>query len=145
LGVDSIVEFDDRHLTRKALARKVRTADIVVLPYESMEQVTSGVLVEAVAAAKPVVATPFPHAVELLSGGAGIIFPHHDVAALSDALRGLLTYPDRMAEMTHRARRVADGMYWPSVARKFAETMTEMVEGRRLGSPMAASGRRAAG
>jgi len=145
LGVDSIVEFDDRHLTRKALARMVRSADIVVLPYESMEQVTSGVLVEAVAAAKPVVATPFPHAVELLSGGAGIIFPHRDAAALSDALRELLTYPDRMADMTQRARRVAEGMYWPSVALKFAETMSEMAEGSGMGSPLVASGRRAAG
>lgn len=145
LGVGAIVEFDDRHLTRKALARKVRSADMVVLPYESMEQVTSGVLVEAVAAAKPVVATPFSHAVELLAGGAGIIVPHRDATALSDAMRALLTYPDRVADMTKRARRLADGMYWPSVGRKFAEMMTEMAEAGRLGSPLAASGRRATG
>ena len=40
---------------------------MVVLPYDSHEQVTSGVLIEAVAAGVPVVATAFPHAVELLS------------------------------------------------------------------------------
>ena len=78
LGLEDVVEFDDRYLDRKSLARLVRSADLVVLPYASVEQVTSGVLVEAIAAAKPVVATEFPHAVELLSEGAGITVPHGD-------------------------------------------------------------------
>ncbi len=49
---------------------------MVLLPYDSTDQVTSGVLIEAVAAGKPVVATRFPHAVELLGDGAGIVVPH---------------------------------------------------------------------
>ena len=55
------------------LHRLVQQADIVLLPYDSPEQVTSGVLIEAVAAGKPVVSTGFPHAVELLSSGAGLL------------------------------------------------------------------------
>ena len=35
----------------------VRAADLVLLPYDSTEQATSGVLVEAVAARRPVIAT----------------------------------------------------------------------------------------
>ena len=46
----------------------IRSADVVLLPYDSAEQVTSGVLIEAVAAGKPVVATQFPHAREVLAG-----------------------------------------------------------------------------
>jgi len=72
LGVLDLVRFDDRYLAPRALARLVRSAGTVLLPYDSAEQVTSGVLIEAVAAGKPVVATGFPHAVELLSGGAGL-------------------------------------------------------------------------
>ena len=60
MGLDDVVEFDDRYLDTDALAVAVRQADLVVLPYESTEQVTSGVLVEAIAAGKPVVATAFP-------------------------------------------------------------------------------------
>ena len=126
LGVEGIVEFDDRYLSRKALTRTVRTADAVVLPYESVEQVTSGVLVEAMAAAKPVVATEFPHAVEALSDGAGILVPHRDPSAITRALRQLLTQPEVMATMTARARALAAGRYWPAVGRQFGDLMTEM-------------------
>ena len=64
-----------------ALSRLIRSADVVVLPYDSREQVTSGVLIEAVAAGVPVVATRFPHAVELLTDGPGLLVPHQDPAA----------------------------------------------------------------
>ena len=37
-----------------------------------------GVLVDAVAAGRPVVSTAFPHAVELLASGAGIVVPQRD-------------------------------------------------------------------
>ena len=69
-GVADRVEFEDRYLSPAALAAVIRQSDVVVLPYESREQVTSGVLVEAVAAGVPVVATAFPHAIELLRDGA---------------------------------------------------------------------------
>lgn len=143
LQVDAIVEFDDRYLNRKTLARLVRTADVVVLPYESVEQVTSGVLVEAIAAGKPVVATPFSHAVELLSGGAGVLVPHGDPAALTDALKDLLAHPEAMAGMAQRARELAEGRYWPSVGRQFAAMVSQMP--RATTSPVTASLTHAAG
>ena len=65
-GAGPLVEFDARYLSGTALREVVRSADVVLLPYDSREQVTSGVLTEAVVAGKPVVSTAFPHAVELL-------------------------------------------------------------------------------
>jgi len=72
-GVADLVSFHPSYVDSTALRRVVAEADVVVLPYESREQVTSGVLIEAVAARKPVVATAFPHAVELLAAGAGLV------------------------------------------------------------------------
>jgi polysaccharide biosynthesis protein PslF len=60
------VTLEDRYADRRSVLRRVRQADVVLLPYRSREQVVSGVLVEALASGKPVVATRFPHAVELL-------------------------------------------------------------------------------
>jgi len=99
LGLDAAVEFDGRYLDNDALTVAVRQSDLVVLPYESTEQVTSGVLVEALAAGKPVIATAFPHAVELLGTGAGIVVPHNDPMALTAALRTVFTHPSLMAQM----------------------------------------------
>lgn len=134
-GLEDMVEFDDRYLDRATLARLVRTADLVVLPYSSSEQVTSGVLVEAIAASKPVIATQFPHAVELLSDGAGITVAHGDSAALATALRQLLTDRRLTAKMGSQARRLADGWYWPTIGRRFGTMMSHLAEADRLVNP----------
>ena len=76
-----------------ALTALIQSAAVVVLPYDSTDQVTSGVLVDAIASGRPVVATAFPHAVELLGSGAGIVVDHDDPDALVAALRRLLTDP----------------------------------------------------
>jgi len=72
------VEFDPEYRSLASLARLISEASIVILPYDSPDQVTSGVLVDAIAAGRPVIATAFPHAVELLSTGAGIVVPRQD-------------------------------------------------------------------
>ena len=125
LGLEQIVEFDDRYMRRHDLARLVRSADVVVLPYESTEQVTSGVLVEAIAASKPVVATPFPHAVELLSDGAGVVVPFGNPKRLAGELRQIISDRGARSLMAQRARKLATDWYWPTIGEKFAELVTE--------------------
>lgn len=137
-GVEELVEFDDRYLDRESLARTVRSADLVVLPYASVEQVTSGVLVEAIAAAKPVIATRFPHAVELLSGGAGMTVAHGDPPSLSMALRRLLTDRRLMSRMAREAQQLADGWYWPTIGRRFGTMMSEMAAANKIVAPQTA-------
>lgn len=127
-GLEDLVEFDDRYVDRETLARLVRSADLVVLPYESVEQPTSGVLVEAIAAAKPVVATAFPHAVELLSGAAGMVVPHHDTVALAAAIRHLLTDRPARSAMAQEAQRIADGWDWTTIGGRFAAMMEGIAE-----------------
>jgi glycosyltransferase involved in cell wall biosynthesis len=128
LGVADRVTFDARYLDRDALAARVATADLVLLPYDSREQVTSGVLVEAVAAGKPVVATAFPHALELLTEGAGTVVEHESPAAIAEAVRGILA-----GSGTHIDRRPVafdTGTTWEAVAlryRELAETMTTSI------------------
>jgi len=119
LGLAGHVTFDGRYLDGPTLRRIVRSADIILLPYDSREQVTSGVLTEAVVAGKPVVSTSFPHAVELLSSGAGLLVPQRDPGAIRDALRTLLTDPGLTAEMARTSRSLAPGLLWPAVARQY--------------------------
>jgi len=118
-GVGHLVEFDDRYLDVPALCRMVADADVVILPYDSGEQVTSGVLVEALASAKPVIATGFPHAVELLGGGAGLVVPHRDPAAMAAALELVLTDPAVAAGLAVRAAALAPELLWPAVADRY--------------------------
>lgn len=119
LGLEDIVDFDDRYLEPDELARLVRRADLVVLPYASVEQVTSGVLVEAVSASKPVIATAFPHSVEVLSSGAGMLVPHGDPQALGSALRTALTDRSAREAMSREAGRVAAAWDWSTIGRRY--------------------------
>lgn len=131
LGLTDVVEFDDRYLDLASLSGAISAATAVVLPYESTEQVTSGVLVEALAAGKPVIATAFPHAAELLADGAGILVPHNDSLAMGAALRKVLTDPSLATAMAAEARRVGATMHWPAVARSYHELALEVVGTRR--------------
>jgi glycosyltransferase involved in cell wall biosynthesis len=95
----------------------------VLLPYESRDQVTSGVLIEAVASGKPVVSTDFPHARELLSSGAGIVVPHGSTEAMSSALERVL-HDHRLARsMAAEAARISAPTMWNAVARRYLDVL----------------------
>ncbi len=118
-----VVEFRDEYLDDAALARLVGEAKVVVIPYDTTDQVSSGVLIEAVGAAKPVVATDFPHAREMLASGAGMIVPHAEPAALADAVGRLLTDPAAYAEASAAARRLSTHLSWPQIGRRFLDVL----------------------
>jgi glycosyltransferase involved in cell wall biosynthesis len=117
MGVSTAVRYDPVYRDEASLASLIRSADVVVLPYDSREQVTSGVLTEAVAAGIPVVATRFPHAVELLVHGPGLLVPHQDPGALAVAVRRVLTEPGLAATLVGRATRRA--LTWTEVAQRY--------------------------
>jgi glycosyltransferase involved in cell wall biosynthesis len=112
LGVAQNVDYQAIYHDQAALSALLRSADVVVLPYDSTEQVTSGVLVEAVAAGVPVVATPFPHAVEVLTDGPGLIVPHRNPRALAAGVRKILARPALPAPTGTAS--------WPEVADRYA-------------------------
>jgi glycosyltransferase involved in cell wall biosynthesis len=128
LGIDDLVHFDDGYHDLSALEAIIRTADVVVLPYDSVDQVTSGVLVEALASGKPVIATAFPHACEMLRRGAGVVVPHRDPGALASALQKVLGGAGERAAMGTAARRAAQPLLWPEVGATFRTLLTRVIE-----------------
>jgi glycosyltransferase involved in cell wall biosynthesis len=123
-GVADLVHFDARFLPGPALSQLIGSADVVLLPYDSLEQVTSGVLIEAVTAGKPVVSTCFPHAVELL--GAGLLVERQDPAGIARALRRVLTEPGLSARMSGYSAEEAPRLLWPAVAHSYRELASEL-------------------
>jgi glycosyltransferase involved in cell wall biosynthesis len=117
-GVADMLGFEE-YLDDADLTGLIRRADVVLLPYDAPEQVTSGVLAEAIAAGKPVVATAFPDAVELCATGAGIVVAHRDSAALGEALLRVLTTPGLSQRMRAEAVRIAPSLRWSAVADQY--------------------------
>lgn len=129
-GVADLVDFDNRFLETMSLNRLIADAEIVVLPYDSDEQVTSGVLIEAVTAGKPVVSTAFPHAIELLGSGAGMVVPRRDPQGLADALLSVLSRPGLAAAMARESTRLAPKLLWPAVAQSYGALVATVLAAR---------------
>jgi len=131
--VSEMVVFDNSYRDLESLNHLIGSADVVVLPYDSVDQATSGVLVDAVAAGRPVIATAFPHAVELLSDGAGLVVEHQNPDALARALRRVFCEPHCAQSMQHHARRIAPSLGWDAVAAQYLEVTDEMLLGVGVG------------
>ena len=129
-GIASSVEFDADYRDVASLTALIQSSKVVVLPYDSKDQVTSGVLVDAIAAGRPVVATEFPHAVELLSSGAGLIVDHDDPDAMARALRRILTQPELAAKMAAEASRLAPSLGWSVVAGEYLRVASSLLAER---------------
>ncbi len=119
------MHFDSSFLTAAALGQLITAADVVLLPYDSAEQVTSGVLIEAVTAGRPVVSTCFPHAVELL--GAGLLVQRQDPVGLAGALERVLTEPGLSARMSQYSAGLAPQLLWPAVARSYRRLAAALI------------------
>lgn len=131
LGVADRLVLDDRYVGSEELGTMVAGTDVVLLPYEGVEQVTSGVLVEAVAAGAPVVATDFAHARELLGGGPGLLVPPRDAEAIAAAVARVLTEPGLALSLRSQAALLAPRFAWPAVARAY-RTLGEQVRARDI-------------
>src|SRR4051812_28267036 len=77
------------------------------------------ILIEALAAGTPIVASDLDAFATVLDGGAaGVLVRRGDPAALADALGDLLADPDRRATLSARGREVAAGYDWSVLARR---------------------------
>ncbi|MEY3277782.1 MAG: hypothetical protein RLZZ426_268 [Actinomycetota bacterium] len=131
-NLEECIKFDSRYLDTEDLFEIAHLADIVLLPYDSVEQVTSGVLAEAVTAGKPVISTGFPHAVELLSSGAGIIVERQSPDAIASAIRQLVTDANLLAQLTAEAKRIGPDQLWSAVADKYLDLVFDVSHERQL-------------
>ena len=123
LGVGDRVVFDARYRTLGELNDLILRSELVVLPYDSPDQITSGVLVDAVSAGRPVVATDFPHARELSRSGAVRVTPRCNALGLARSIDQILGSRSTLSFMQQAARRLAPQHSWQSVARSYLRVM----------------------
>ena len=131
-GVSSMVSFDDQYRTVPSLLELIGQSTCVVLPYDSEDQITSGVLVDAVSAGRPVIATGFPHAVELLAGGVGIVVPHQDPVAMASAIRAVASNPRLVDSMAESTQILASDHRWTSVAARYTDVSSQLASTKAL-------------
>ncbi len=116
LGVADSLMFLNRYLGDDELVDLLQAADLYVTPYLTEAQVTSGTLAYAIALGKPVISTPYWHAVEALADGVGVICPFNDTGAFAREIATLLSDDKRREAMARRAYRAGEPSRWRRVA-----------------------------
>lgn len=111
-----------------ALYRAMKLADVVVMP--SRYEPFGIVALEAMAAAKPVVATRVGGLAEVVvDGEVGVHVPPDDPFALADAIEYLVTHLEVAREMGARSRqRVEEHYRWDKVIRYMVQVYQRVVE-----------------
>lgn len=106
------------------LPRRMADADFLVLPSVTVEEMFGLVVLEAMAAGRPVITTAVPSAVREVNaaGVTGLEVPLRDVPALAQALETLSHDPERRRKMGEAGRkRVADRFTQATMAEKHIE------------------------
>ena len=122
LGVRENVHFYNRFATLEELTQCLSAADIYITPYLKPEQITSGTLAYAVGSGKAAISTPYFYAEELLSEGRGILVPWRNPQAIANEVLGLLSNPEKKADIEKSAKDYGANMLWPAVANQFMQT-----------------------
>ncbi len=123
LDVGDSVRFIDRYLEDADLEDLVASSDIVIVPYDNTEQVSSGVITDALGLGRPVVATDFPYAREMLDDGPGIVVSH-DPTIMARAIERLLVDEESYRLAVEAAQAASRHLSWDDVARRYRRLLT---------------------
>ncbi len=132
LGVSDNILWVNQYMPRSGVHELIRSSDVIVLPYDSTSQTVSGILVEAVTAEVPVVATRFPHAVELASDGAVVAVPNKDPVAMAEAIVSMLNDSPERRAIKKVQRILGPTLTWDHVARRYFHLLHRIAASRAL-------------
>lgn len=128
LGVAGHVRLIDTFVEIEDLLDYLAAADIYVTPYQNPAQVTSGTLAYAISLGKPVVSTPYIHALELLGRDYGRLVDFADSPGFAAAINGLFQDHAGTLKLRRRCYRLGRTMLWPRLAETSLARFEEMAE-----------------
>jgi len=123
LGVADHLRLIDEYTDTPRLVDYLQAADVYITPYLNPEQITSGTLSYAAALGKPIVSTPYWHAQELLSDGAGRLVPFGDSEAIAREVTALLQDPAARRTLRERMYAKARETIWSRFAERALATL----------------------
>ena len=147
------VVFLDAFLEESALLKLYGATNVMILPYLSMEQISSGILADTLGSGRVAIATKFRYAVELIHSNracsAGVVIGRHargilvdpgepSVEQIAEALDYLIFNKDKRLRMERQAHQRGYQMRWNNTAWgllqhiEFLREKKEIVTGRGI-------------
>lgn len=129
LGLKNHVRFHNRFLTKRELIRYLHATDIYITPYIGPNQISSGTLVYALGAGRPVVSTPYLHAKEVLSHGRGMFCEFKNPDSIAEEVKKLLEDDKLRRDIGKKAYRYSRSFVWRKVAQKYTDIFKRAIHG----------------
>jgi len=121
LKINDRVNFVGR-VSDEELPKYFQDADVFCSASVDRSEAYGIVLMEAAASGLPAVASDIPGVRSVVADGeTGLLIPPNDAAALSEALRDMLSDPALLAKMGQSAREFALTRTWPAAGKKYLE------------------------
>ena len=129
LGLDDVVSFEGR-VTEDALVHYYAISNVVVLPSYTRRDAFGLVLLEAMAAGKPIVASDIPGIREVI-GGAGVLVPPRDPQRLAKAILEILSGNESVEKMIGNAHKNIQQYSWEHIVECYERLYTGILSGSR--------------
>ncbi|MCS2583769.1 glycosyltransferase [Bacteroides sp. BFG-551] len=125
------VLFINQYLELPVLLEYLQLTDVYLFTSSDPNQAVSGTFVYALSCGCPIIATPIPHALELLSDDSGIIFDFKNSEQLSEAANHLLADEKLRTQMKLVGLQKTAATAWENVAIAYASLFQENGQGGR--------------
>ena len=106
-------------------------SDICILPYLGRDQISSGVLSQAIGCGKTIISTPFLHAEETLAEGRGTLVHFEDSYDIARNASKLIRNSALRREMEIRTYTYGRSITWNEIAHKYIELFNNYVTGNQ--------------
>lgn len=116
LHMEEHVLFVNQYLELPVLLEYLQLTDVYLFTSSDPNQAVSGTFVYAISCGCPIIATPIPHALELLSDNSGIIFNFKDSGELAAAANRLLANEKLRTKMKLIGLQKTAATAWENVA-----------------------------
>jgi len=120
------VLFIDKYLNQPELFRYIIASDVIVTPYLSTNQTSSGVLTFTVAAGVPVISTPYPYAQELLKN-IGVLVPYKDSTAISQEITKLIYNQTYYQSRQEKTLLLGKSLSWTIKAKEYLDLFNQTI------------------
>ncbi len=126
-GLSDNVRFENRFVDDDTLDLYLGAADVVICPYHSDAQVTSGVLSLSLGKGKTIISTPYLHAREALANGRGRLVNFRDSIGMGEVISELIENPDERRAIAGEAFIAGQAMGWEIVSHQYTDLFEDVV------------------
>jgi glycosyltransferase involved in cell wall biosynthesis len=118
-----------KNISDEEYTRLFQESDALFMPMEAAT--ANNVILESIACGLPVVSSDLPSVKAYLPGGEALLVKDNDPRAFARILRDLSEHPEKRMNMSKEARRRAEELSWPNIARQYDTFYTELLDNRR--------------